>query len=157
MPKFYIATSLSRHKEHNLVRDALTREGLQITYDWSLHGSVKNISLERLSHVSQLEMNGIKQADILIILLPGGLGTHTELGIALGLNKPILIQCETPHPFDLGTQTIAFYHHPHIKKIVCPLTNLETLVTEVMNFLNKQSKKPVNVSNLREPLTRPVT
>lgn len=40
--KFYIATSLSRVTAHHIVRDTLKKCGHEISYDWTLNGSVKN-------------------------------------------------------------------------------------------------------------------
>ena len=76
--KYYIATSIKRAKEHNLIRDALNEFGHQITYDWTVHGSVKNTSLELLKKVGQAEIEGVKYADFMVVLLPGGNGTHPE-------------------------------------------------------------------------------
>ena len=39
--KYYIATGIKRAKEHNLIRNALNKLGHMITYDWTIHGSVK--------------------------------------------------------------------------------------------------------------------
>ena len=77
---YYIATSLSRMTAHNVVRDALKKCGHEISYDWTLHGSVKSVSKERLREVAELELDGISKADFVVVLLPGGNGTHLELG-----------------------------------------------------------------------------
>ena len=59
--KYYIATSLSRVTAHHLVRDALKRFGHAICYDWTLHGSVKSVSLERLREVAIYELNAFQK------------------------------------------------------------------------------------------------
>ncbi len=59
---FYIATSLSRIPDHHLVRNHLSTYDHQITYDWTLHGSVKSVSKERLREVALLELDGVAKS-----------------------------------------------------------------------------------------------
>lgn len=122
--KFYIATSLSRAEAHHVVRDALKIWGHEISYDWTLHGSVRSVSRERLREVATLELEGVAEADFMVVLLPGGKGTHLELGFALARGKKIFLHSEDPSMFDLGPQTNAFYHHPDVTHLCCPLTDV---------------------------------
>ena len=126
--KYYIATSLSRSAEHNLVRDALKELGHAICYDWTSHGSVKSVSLERLQEVAISELAGVFEADFVIVLLPGGSGTHLELGFAMGHNKKVFVHSEDPFLFELGPQTNAFYHHPDLIRLCCPLVEVASVV-----------------------------
>jgi nucleoside 2-deoxyribosyltransferase len=122
--KYYIATSLLRIADHNLVRDAFSRCGYELSYDWTLHGSVQQVSIERLKEVATLELNAIVQADFVVVLLPGGKGTHVELGFAIGNNKKIFLHSEDGSLFDLGPQTNAFYHHSELIRLCCPLVDV---------------------------------
>lgn len=131
--KYYIATTLSRAAEHNVARDAIQEYGYQLTYDWTTHGSVQSVSKERLREVATLEMEAVSAADFLVVLLPGGFGTHVEIGVALGRVIPIYIHSEDPKCFDLGPQTNAFYHHPTVKQIVCPLEELAATLNGLVN------------------------
>ena len=99
---------------HNAVRDALHRLGHQITYDWTSHGGVFREGLERLREVAVAELAGIEAADYIVVLLPGGRGTHTELGFALAHGKPALMLASRDEPdiFEPVERTCAFYHHP---------------------------------------------
>ncbi len=126
--KFYIATSLSRMKAHQTVRDSLKQEGHEISYDWTVHGNVKSTSKERLQEVAILELKGILAADFVVVLLPGGVGTHVELGFALGNQKKVFLHAEDPQFFELGPQTCAFYHHPDLVCLDCPFADLGTVV-----------------------------
>jgi len=126
--KYYIATSLARAKSHNLVRDALNGFGHEISYDWTLHGSVKSISIDRLQEVAILELEGVLQADFVVVLLPGGKGTHLELGFAIAKDKKIFLHSEEPLPFELGPETCAFYHHPDLTCLCCPLSEVASKV-----------------------------
>jgi hypothetical protein len=113
--KYYIATRLERAKDHNLVRDTLMAQGHEITYDWTTHGPVFRDGLKRIKEVAHLEMDGVSRADLVIALLPGGRGTHIEIGMALGMGKPVLLhqptQSESYDMFGATTETCAFYHH----------------------------------------------
>ncbi len=126
--KYYIATSLSRMMAHNLARDALKIFGHEISYDWSLHGSVKSVSKERLREVSINELKGVSEADFVIVLLPGGNGTHLELGFAIANGKRVFLHSEDPALFELGPQTNAFYHHPDVIQLSCPLADVAALI-----------------------------
>lgn len=113
--KAYIATRLERHADHNALRDALAEVGIGLSYDWSVHGPVWRDGLDRIKEVSCLEMDGVAQADVVIVLLPGGRGTHAELGMALATGKPVILNAsEADHEAFFGAvpETCAFYHHP---------------------------------------------
>lgn len=114
--------------DHNLVRDALNSFGHAISYDWTLHGSVKSVSTERLQEVAIFEVNGVSAADFVIVLLPGGKGTHFELGFAMGNNKKIFLHSEDPSLFEVGPQTNVFYHHPDLIRLCCPLVDIATAI-----------------------------
>lgn len=126
--KFYIATSLSKMTAHNTVRNSLQKLGYEISYDWTVHGSVKSVSKKRLEEVALLELNGVADADFIVVLLPGGKGTHIELGFALGKEKRVFLHTEDPSLFELGPQTSAFYHHPDIIQLNCPLIDIGVAV-----------------------------
>ncbi|MCB1119324.1 MAG: hypothetical protein KDK65_05130 [Chlamydiia bacterium] len=126
--KYYIATSLSRALSHNSVRDGLQTLGHELAYDWTSHGSVKEVSKERLSSVATAELNGVAAAEFVVVLLPGGFGTHIELGFALALGKQVFLHSEDPAHFELGPQTNAFYHHPEVNRLCCPLADVATIV-----------------------------
>ena len=126
--KYYIATSLLNVKAHNLVRDALKMVEYEISYDWTLHGSVKSVSKERLEEVSIHMLEGILEADFVLVLLPGRSGTHVELGYAIASGKKVFIHSEDPAVFELGPQTIAFYHHPGVTCFSSPLDEVASFI-----------------------------
>ena len=136
--KFYIATSLKRIEEHNILRDALLAKDWEITYDWTLHGSVKKTSFERLKEVGYKMTKGVFDADVVIVLLPGGKGTHTELGMALAKNKKIVIHSESPHSFSLCDETIAFYHKEDILQLTCPLIDIVDVLWNKLQTANRK-------------------
>jgi hypothetical protein len=124
MARFYIATSLSRAKDHNTVRDHLMGMGHELTYDWTLHGSVKSTTIENLKKVADKELEGIRSADFVVVLLPGGFGTHVELGAAIAWEKRIILHSQERDVFMPCEKTNAFYHPEGIHKIVCPFPDI---------------------------------
>ena len=81
--KVYIASTLSNADEAQAVSEALALDGWETTYPWFSHGSVQAEGEERIREVAAAEIAGVLEADLVIVVLPGGRGTHVELGIAL--------------------------------------------------------------------------
>jgi hypothetical protein len=130
--KFYIATSTERMPSHNRVRDALQRLGHEITYDWTVHGSVRFTSTERLCEVAHLEFQAILDADFVLVLLPGGKGTHAELGFSIAHKKRVLIHSENPKAFEIGPEACAFYHHAGVARFSGSLEEAAAVVQSLL-------------------------
>ncbi len=130
--KYYIATSTARASHHNLVRDLLKEQGHELVYDWTAHGSVRETSVERLRAVATVELQSIANADFVLVLLPGGKGTHTELGFSLACKKAVLVHSEDPLAFEIGPEACAFYHHPDVVRLSCPIENVAQMVQSVL-------------------------
>ncbi len=118
--------------QHNLVRDGLKQLGHEITYDWTNHGSVRETSLERLREVALAELQGISEADFVIVLLPGGKGTHTEFGFSIAQKKHIFIHSEDPSVFEIGQQVCAFYYHKEMTRLLGPIENIAERVQSLL-------------------------
>ena len=119
--KYYIATSTTRSPSHNLVRDQLKNFGHEITYDWTTHGSVRETSQARLKEVAHAEFQGILEADFVLVLLPGGKGTHVELGFSVASKRRVFIHSEDPAVFETGPEVCAFYHHSEVTRLSGPI------------------------------------
>ncbi len=128
--KYYIATKLENHAEHNRLRDMLATLGHECTYDWSVHGPVYGSGLERVREVAQLEIEGVMAADVLIMLWPGGRGTHVELGAAIAGGQPIVIASDVDGHHVASTETCAFYHHPLVTRVRTLEDAFEVLTSE---------------------------
>ena len=113
MSSYYIATGLQNAAAHRALRPKIDALGHTLTYDWTVHGSVKSSSHARLTEVAELERQAVIRSDFLVVLLPGGSGTHVELGLALASRIPIFLMGD-PLFFMLGPETCAFYHFPFI-------------------------------------------
>ncbi len=117
MKTCYIATRLENHAKYGCVRDALACLDIGISYDWTVHGPVWTEGEKRIREVSILELNGVKDGDFTVVILPGGRGTHCELGMALALDKKVFILAETNEVLSMQgatPETCAFYHHPNV-------------------------------------------
>lgn len=122
---YYIATKLERHADHNLVRDTMAAQGHTITYDWTTHGSVREEGSARMREAADGMVRGVLDADLVIVLLPGGRGTHAELGMALAAGIPVILHAEDAAMFESPDETICFYHHPLCLQVVSsPLDEL---------------------------------
>lgn len=131
--RYYIATGLANHAAHNELRDALSELGHEITYDWTAHGPVWSHGLEVIQKVALAERDGVEAADVVIALLPGGRGTHVEIGIAIGRRIPVIFHAPDDSMFGEKPDTCAFYHAPDTLAIHdTPLSTLARAVAQVM-------------------------
>lgn len=113
--KFYVATKLENHEAHNRVRDFVAELGHEVTYDWTAHGPVHSHGLERIEEVALAEILGVADADVVVVLWPGGRGTHVEMGAAIALGKTVLMVSEITDHHEATPETCAFYHHPNVE------------------------------------------
>ncbi|MEN2766829.1 nucleoside 2-deoxyribosyltransferase [Ornithinibacillus xuwenensis] len=105
--KFYIASGFDNQAAVHYVRDQLILAGHSHTYDWTKNN--RATTEEALRTIGEAEKAAVADSDVFIVLLPGGKGTHTELGIALGLNKKIFIYSK--EKIDVTTATTFYYVH----------------------------------------------
>lgn len=115
--KYYIASGLENFETVRRVRDYLKSFGHEITYDWTLHGPVWKHGLQRCQETCDLEINGVLNADVVIVLWPGGRGTHVEMGLAIASGKKIIFYspCEGHH--EPSPDLCVFYVHPLIEHV----------------------------------------
>lgn len=128
--KYYVASGVSNARRVNLVADVLTDRGHTRTYDWTRHGSVADAPADKKRAVAAAEASAVAEAELVVLLLPGGFGTHAELGIAIAThaNKRILLWSETDAPFGGAEGFCVFYHHPRVERIVCAFDDLLLLL-----------------------------
>lgn len=113
--KFYIGSGLKNAKLVNEFSKKLQEIGWKHTYNWT--ENVKgNETIEDLIEYATVEQKAIKESDVVIIILPAGRGTHTELGMAIALNKKVYLYSNKKEEFD-AENTVAFYNLPSIQKI----------------------------------------
>ncbi|WP_310603397.1 nucleoside 2-deoxyribosyltransferase [Anaerosporobacter sp.] len=129
--KFYIASKLENYMQVQLLAKLLKANGCEHTYDWTVHGTIKEIDIETLKSVGQKEYDGVKNADIVIVLTPQGRGTHVELGMAIALNKVVYICHFDDTYFKNDDNTSTFYWLPQVKHFI---GKVEDLVIELKQF-----------------------
>ena len=110
--RFYIATGLVNAEHARKAAEVLRRNGHEQTYDWTTHGDIRHEGAERMSEVAFNELRAVRDAELVVALLPGGQGTHTELW------------SETGDEFAFDNRTCTFYFHPAAERVVCPFEEL---------------------------------
>lgn len=116
--KFYIASSLKNEQQVRALSGLLKQAGWEHTYDWTTHCPLEEPDAETLRSIAEREFEGIRQADVVILLTPKGRGTHTEFGIALALQKKIYLCHWDDAYLSCGEHTSAFYWLPQVHQIV---------------------------------------
>lgn len=111
--KFYVASSFQNINQVRTLTNRLTQMGWQLTYDWTLNERAD--TAEELQRIGLLEKAAIEDSKLVIIALPGGKGTHVELGLAIAGNKKIILYAPDRKMMDIEFTT-TFYHLPEIEK-----------------------------------------
>lgn len=113
--KFYLASGLENVKSAHFFRDALVSAGHTQTYDWTTHGAVAAHGIERIRQVAAAELKGVLDADFVVVVLPGGRGTHFEMGAAYTAGKPIFVYAPKMNLISAHPDTCAFYHLSNVQ------------------------------------------
>lgn len=108
--KYYIASRLENAESVRALKAILDGLGWIHTYDWTVHGSIRHEGAERMQEVAEKEIDGVATADVVIVLLPGGRGTHVEIGVALACSTPLILVGDAQRDFSFDENTCAFYH-----------------------------------------------
>lgn len=116
--KFYIASRLENHALVTELAHHLKELGHEHTYDWTIHGSVAGQGQSTMAQTAHNEVEGVRQADVVIVLMPGGRGTHVELGLGIAFGKSMYLVSQSPdRDFSDTRETCAFYHHARVRQI----------------------------------------
>lgn len=124
--KFYIASSFANQEMVKKLSRLLMQKGHEQTYDWTMNDRAD--SAEALSRIGQLEKNAVSACDVFFILLPGGKGSHIELGLALAGEKKVFLFSETDVFSDISMST-TFYHLPEVERVIGTLEDLAEMAT----------------------------
>jgi nucleoside 2-deoxyribosyltransferase len=126
LKRFYVASSFKNIEIVRLVSKNLQNKGYIYTYDWTVNESASTI--EDLREIGLNEKNAVMDADIIIVILPAGKGSHIELGIALGQGKRIYLYSPNDEVNNLDT-TSTFYHLSEVQKCMGTIEELVEIVT----------------------------
>lgn len=86
----YIASSLKNAARVQQLRDKLKAAGIDLSYDWTIHNYIDDDDPQK-GIIAKKELEGIHSASCILVVLPGGHGTHFEFGYAYALYKPIIL------------------------------------------------------------------
>lgn len=137
--KFYVASGLENAGQAQKVADALKAAGHVQTYDWTRHGSVQERGEQVICQVGRAEKDGVLAADLLVALLPGGRGTHMEMGIAMGAGgKRILLCADSDERLLQDSRTCALYYNGEIERIVGPV---DQCIREILRVAGEMSDR----------------
>ncbi|WP_404406978.1 nucleoside 2-deoxyribosyltransferase [Jeotgalibacillus malaysiensis] len=125
--KFYIASSFTNKEKVQYVSQHLIKHGYTLTYDWTVNERAS--TFEEQQSIGQKEKEEVIEADLLIALLPGGKGTHIEMGIALGQGKQVFLYSPDKE-VDNPETTSTFYHLPGVRKCFGTLDELIDMIIE---------------------------
>ena len=123
--KFYVASGLQNKEAVRMVSVKLMQLGWHHTYDWTLNERAD--SLEELQRIGMLEQQAVEEADVVVVLLPGGKGTHIELGMAIAMKKKIFLYDTSGEVMNAPT-TCTFYQLPEITICTGSINDLITIV-----------------------------
>ena len=123
--RFYLSTRKDRGTQATELLEALKGQGWQRTFDWANQNS---LAADGYAEMALAEIEAVREADVLIVLLPGGYGTHVEIGAALALGKPVVLHApdrktlDTPYP-------CVFHYHPGVKLLVSEVLDVDALLS----------------------------
>ena len=134
MKNFYVASSFRNMDAVIYVTKQLVNKGYVHTYDWTKNADAREentLTFEDLKEIGQQEKNAVIESDFIVVILPGGKGTHIELGIALGLRKKIFL-FSPDRAIDHVETTSTFYHLPEVEKCYGTLDELvDKIITQL--------------------------
>ncbi|QFF97641.1 group-specific protein [Psychrobacillus glaciei] len=125
--KFYVGSGLKNKEQVREVGGKLKNIGWNQTFDWTHNEQANNLA--DLMHIGTQEKEAIKDADYVIILLPGGKGSHIELGMAIALQKQIFLYSPHGEAMDMET-TSTFYHLPEVNICTGSVDELISVIQE---------------------------
>jgi nucleoside 2-deoxyribosyltransferase len=132
--RFYLSTRKDRSAQAAALLEALEIQGWERTYTWT----DDYISPDDYADIAKAELAGVRQADVLVVLLPGGYGTHVEIGAALALGKPVILHAPNRHILEMPYPCV-FHHHPEVELIVAEVIDVEALVALMSSRIENPS------------------
>lgn len=121
--RFYVATRKDRSAQADALSEILGAEGWERTFAWT---ELDASNPDEFAATAVAEVEAVRRADVLIVLLPGGYGTHVEIGAALALGKPVILHApdrktlQTPYP-------CVFHYHPGVKVLISEILDMGAL------------------------------
>ena len=125
MPRrFYLSTRKDRGAQAVVLLEALETQGWERTLDWTAQ---KSVGPDGYADIAMAEIAAVREADVLVVLLPGGYGTHVEIGAALALGKPVILHAPDRKTLDTPYPCI-FHYHPRVKLLVSEVLDVDEVL-----------------------------
>lgn len=134
---FYLASALENAQEVQHLRLLLEEAGYRCSYDWTQHGRVQHLGWDVVQNIALQELGGVQGADFVVVLMPGGRGTHMEFGAALTSPRCKRVFLVAEHELLYDQRVTCFYHHPLVTWINREGTSHEwrwALLAEIADF-----------------------
>ena len=126
--KFYIGSGLQNAPRCGSWPSSSRTPGGEHTYDWdrlSAHAPQPG----HPPHYGGTGVQGVKDADVVILLSPRGKGTHTEFGMALAWGKKVYLCHGDDSLFRGDENTSTFYCLPQVAP---PGGDIEAIARQVL-------------------------
>ena len=162
--KLYIASTLSNWKRVRRFYKFFESYGIEIAYDWTQYGEEISPNVERdknkqsLQRKAEQEFTGVRLCDHLFAIMPGGRGTHFELGMAYGLLNAQIVAIEERWPNEIigpkGITLLDETNDPgpvsfHYLPFLVRTTSLRQAVVQVLIHSNAKFKdEAIDLSDL---------
>jgi nucleoside 2-deoxyribosyltransferase len=122
--RFYLSTRKDRSAQAAVVSEALRARGWQRTFVWTDQGDASH---DKYAETVVAELAGVLEADVLIVLLPGGYGTHVEIGAALALGKPVILHAPDRKTLNNPYPCI-FHYHPGVRLLISEVLEVDAVL-----------------------------
>src|SRR5437879_13345187 len=125
--RFYVSTRKDRLDQGASLLDALKANGWKQTITWTDQDPHNPTGY---ADIAQAELAGVREADVLIVLLPGGFGTHVEIGAALALEKPVILHSPDEKTLE-DPYRCPFHYHPSVRLFVSPNPDIDAIIASL--------------------------
>jgi nucleoside 2-deoxyribosyltransferase len=122
--RFFLSTRKDRSSEADALAAALKARGWERTFAWT---DQDGEDTEAHAKIAVAELNGVGEADVLVVLLPGGFGTHVEIGAALALGKPVILHSPDRKTLETPYRCI-FHYHPGVKILISTTPDADAIL-----------------------------
>jgi nucleoside 2-deoxyribosyltransferase len=126
--RFYLSTRKDRGAQALALLEALKAQGWERTFDWI---NRSDVGPDNYADTALAEIAAVQEADVLIVLLPGGYGTHVEIGAALALGKRVILHAPDRKTLDTPYPCI-FHYHPQVKLLVSEVLYVDKVLAELV-------------------------
>ncbi len=122
--RFYVSSRKDRSAQADALSEVLKARGWKRTYEWTAQDGKDP---DGHAEIAIKELEGVREADVLVVLLPGGYGTHVEIGAALALGKTVIIHSPDQKTLETPYRCV-FHYHPAVKLLVSEVLDIEAVL-----------------------------